>query len=137
MHWIFCRSSFDLRFQDLAKLIRGKVPANIDEKARNKHEDILVATLNIQDKGDFLWDRCIISSIYPKNPGVGGESSYRSGQEIACHFWMGQVFNIQYSWVFCPNPLLCGINFFFSNDKNLRSKFCFLHFYHRKLRMLL
>ena len=45
---------FDLRFQDLAQLIRGQVPANIDEKARNKQEDILVATLNIQDKGDFL-----------------------------------------------------------------------------------
>ena len=45
---------FDLRFQDLAELIRGQVPANIDEKARKKHEDILVATLNIQDKGNFL-----------------------------------------------------------------------------------
>ena len=44
---------FDLRFQDLAELIRGQVPANIDEKARKKHEDILVATLNIQDKGIF------------------------------------------------------------------------------------
>ena len=54
---------FDLRFQDLAQLIRGQVPANIDEKARKKHEDILVATLNIQDKGNFLSDRLIISSI--------------------------------------------------------------------------
>ena len=24
------------------------------------------------------------------------------GQEIACHFWMGQVLNIQISWVICP-----------------------------------
>ena len=53
LHWIYCRSGFDLRFQDLAKLIRGEVPANIDEKARKKQEDILVATLNIQDKGIF------------------------------------------------------------------------------------
>ena len=52
-----------MRFQDLAQLIRGEVPANIDEKARKKPEDILVATLNIQDKGNFLWDQLIISSI--------------------------------------------------------------------------
>ena len=41
------------------------------------------------------------------------------GLEIACHFGMGQVFNIQISRVFCPNLFLGGTKFLLANvEKN-------------------
>ena len=33
---------------------------------------------------------------------VGFNTKKTRGQKIACHFWMGQVFNIQISWCFFP-----------------------------------
>ena len=43
---------------------------------------------------------------------VGGQDI---GQEIVCHFWMGQVFNIQISWLFPPNCVLGGGKIIFYN----------------------
>merc|ERR1711997_544526 len=44
------RRTFDLRFNDLAQLIKGEVSSKVDKKVRRKVEDILIATQNFHHK---------------------------------------------------------------------------------------
>ena len=46
------------------------------------------------------------------NPTDGGRLNQSIGQKITCRFWMEQVFNIQISWIFCPNLPSGGNKFF-------------------------